>query len=135
MERRSFLGMLGLVIGIGSVKANSIPQKTEPDAFQPNMDQQFKLRKPLVPIDNYDMHYAQGPKLETMQLNDCSEKMSLYMRLHDKQVISTETLCEKFGINYDQEIARLRLEDAANCEQINAAHELERLRIKCLEQV
>lgn len=54
----------------------------------------------------------QYPKIKWNDLNlrDDTQQKQLWMQLHDKQVLSTETLCEKFGLHYDQEVERLRWE-------------------------
>ena len=54
----------------------------------------------------------QYPKIKWNDLNlrDDTQQKQLWLQLHDKQVMSTETLCEKFGLHYDQEVERLRWE-------------------------
>lgn len=51
-------------------------------------------------------------KWNDMNVRDAASKMQIYMQLHDKQVISTETLCEHFGFDYDHELERIRFETA-----------------------
>lgn len=55
------------------------------------------------------------PKIKWNDLNlrDDTQQKQIWMSLFDKQVISTMTLCEKMGVNYDQEVERLRFEAAA----------------------
>jgi very-short-patch-repair endonuclease len=45
-----------------------------------------------------------------MQLRDKSNERQSYMQLHDKGVISTQTLLEKFDLDWDKEIQRKREE-------------------------
>jgi very-short-patch-repair endonuclease len=54
------------------------------------------------------------PKIKWNDLNlrDDTQIKQLWMQLHDKQVLSTESLCEKFDIHYDQEVERIRFENA-----------------------
>jgi hypothetical protein len=52
-------------------------------------------------------------KWNDMQLRDKTNKLQLLMQLHDKQIISTEKLCEEFDIDYDEEVERLRSEQVA----------------------
>jgi very-short-patch-repair endonuclease len=52
-------------------------------------------------------------KWNDMQLRDKTNKLQLFMQLHDKQIISTEKLCEEFDIDYDQEVERIRQEQMA----------------------
>jgi very-short-patch-repair endonuclease len=52
-------------------------------------------------------------KWNDMQLRDKTNKLQLLTQLHDKQIISTEKLCEEFDIDYDQEIERIRNEQMA----------------------
>lgn len=56
----------------------------------------------------------QYPKLKWNDLNlrDDTQQKQLWMQLHDKQVLSTESLCEKFDLHYDQEVERIRFESA-----------------------
>jgi len=52
------------------------------------------------------------PKLKWFDLNirDKTQYHQILLQLHDKQIISTQTLCEELDIDYDQEVARLRYE-------------------------
>lgn len=52
------------------------------------------------------------PKIKWNDLNlrDDTQQKQLLMQLHDKQVLSTESLSEKFDLHYDQEVERIRLE-------------------------
>jgi len=45
-----------------------------------------------------------------LNLKDQTQWHNILMQLHDKQVISTQTLCEEMDLDYDQEIERLRYE-------------------------
>lgn len=47
-------------------------------------------------------------KWNDMQLRDKTNKLQMYMQLHDKSIISTETLLDEFDIDFDQEQHRLR---------------------------
>jgi very-short-patch-repair endonuclease len=51
-------------------------------------------------------------KWNDLNLKDKTQYYQLLMQLHDKQVVSTQTLCEELDLNYDQEIERLRYEMA-----------------------
>jgi very-short-patch-repair endonuclease len=51
-------------------------------------------------------------KWNDMHLRDETQIKQTYMQLHDKQVMSTQTLCEKMDLNYDQEVDRIRYESA-----------------------
>jgi len=51
-------------------------------------------------------------KWNDLNLKDKTQWYQLLMQLHDKQVISTQTLCEELDLQYDQEIERLRYEMA-----------------------
>lgn len=51
-------------------------------------------------------------KWNDLNLRDDSQQKQLWMQLHDKQILSSETLCEKFDLHYDQEVERIRLETA-----------------------
>jgi very-short-patch-repair endonuclease/intein/homing endonuclease len=55
------------------------------------------------------------PKIHWNDLNirDDTQQKQLYNQLHDKGAISTQTLLEKFNMDYDQEIIRIRFETAA----------------------
>jgi very-short-patch-repair endonuclease/intein/homing endonuclease len=55
------------------------------------------------------------PKIKWNDLNirDDTQQKQLWIQLHDKQVLSTQSLCEKFDLDYDHEIERIRLESAA----------------------
>lgn len=48
--------------------------------------------------------------LEGMFLRDDTQKRSLLMNLHDKGVVSTQTLMDKLGLCYDAEVERTRFE-------------------------
>ena len=52
------------------------------------------------------------PKIKWNDLNlrDRSSEMQVYMQLFDKGILSMQTLCEKLGLNYDQEVERIRQE-------------------------
>jgi very-short-patch-repair endonuclease len=47
-------------------------------------------------------------KWNDMQLRDKTNKLQMFMQLHDKSLISTELLLQEFDIDYDQEQHRLR---------------------------
>jgi len=51
-------------------------------------------------------------KWNDLNLKDKTQWYQLLMQLHDKQVISTQTLCDELDLNYDQEVERLRYEMA-----------------------
>lgn len=51
-------------------------------------------------------------KWNDLNLRDDSQQKQLWMQLHERQAISTQTLLEKFGEDYDQEVERLRFETA-----------------------
>jgi very-short-patch-repair endonuclease len=51
-------------------------------------------------------------KWNDMHLRDETQAKQTWMQLHDKQVMSTQTLCEKMDLNYDQEVDRIRYESA-----------------------
>lgn len=55
------------------------------------------------------------PKIKWNDLNirDDTQQKQLWIQLHDKQVLSTQSLCEKFDLDYDHELERIRLESAA----------------------
>jgi very-short-patch-repair endonuclease len=54
------------------------------------------------------------PKIKWNDLNlrDDTQQKQLWMQLHDKQILSAESMCEKFDLDYDQEVERLRFETA-----------------------
>ena len=47
-------------------------------------------------------------KWNDLQLRDKTNKLQMFMQLFDKGLISAELLLEEFGIDYDQEIERIR---------------------------
>jgi len=49
-------------------------------------------------------------KWNDLQLRDTSSQKQMLVQLHDKQLISSQTLLEEFDLDYDQEIERLREE-------------------------
>ena len=49
-------------------------------------------------------------KWNKLELKDDQPRHQILMQLHDKQVISTQTLCEELELNYDQEVKRMRYE-------------------------
>lgn len=49
-------------------------------------------------------------KWDDLRLRDNTNKLQAIMQLHDKGVVSTQTLLESFELDYDQEIRRLREE-------------------------
>jgi len=51
-------------------------------------------------------------KWNELELKDKTQFHQLLNQLHDKQVISTQTLLEEFGFDYDQEVMRMRHEQA-----------------------
>lgn len=51
-------------------------------------------------------------KWNDLNLKDKSQWYQLLNQLHDKQLISSQTLLEEYDINYDQEIKRMRYESA-----------------------
>jgi very-short-patch-repair endonuclease len=51
-------------------------------------------------------------KWNDLHLRDETQAKQMLMQLHDKLVLSTQTLCEKMDLNYDQEVERLRMESA-----------------------
>lgn len=55
------------------------------------------------------------PKIKWNDLNirDDTQQKQLLLQLHDKQVLSTQSLCEKFDLDYDQEVERVRMEMGA----------------------
>lgn len=55
------------------------------------------------------------PKITWNDLNirDETPQRQLWMQMHDKQIMSSQTLCEKVGLDYDQEVERVRMEVAA----------------------
>lgn len=54
------------------------------------------------------------PKIRWNDLNlrDKNQEIQNFMQLHEKQIISAETLCEKVNVDYDQEVERIRFEQA-----------------------
>jgi very-short-patch-repair endonuclease len=48
-----------------------------------------------------------------LNIRDETPQRQLWMQLHDKQIMSSQTLCEKVGLDYDQEVERVRMEVAA----------------------
>lgn len=52
-------------------------------------------------------------KWNDLNLKDKTQWHQLLMQLHDKQVISTQTLCEELDLDYDQEVQRMRYEQAS----------------------
>jgi very-short-patch-repair endonuclease/uncharacterized membrane protein YgcG len=61
------------------------------------------------------------PKIKWNDLNirDDTQQKGLWLQLHERQLMSGESLLEKFDLDYDQEIERIRLETAA--QQVGAA--------------
>lgn len=53
-------------------------------------------------------------KWNDMQLRDKTNKLQMFMQLHDKGLISTETLLNEFDIDYDTEIERIRHQQAVS---------------------
>ena len=51
-------------------------------------------------------------KWNDLQLRDKTSKLQMYMQLHDKNIISTETLLQEFDIDYDQELLKIRTQQA-----------------------
>lgn len=51
-------------------------------------------------------------KWNDLELKDDTQYLQMLMQLHDKQVISSQTLLEEMGLNYDQEVKRMRYEQA-----------------------
>jgi very-short-patch-repair endonuclease len=51
-------------------------------------------------------------KWNDLELKDQTQYHQMLMQLHDKQVISTQTLLDEIGLNYDQEVKRMRYEQA-----------------------
>lgn len=51
-------------------------------------------------------------KWNDLELKDKTQYHQMLMQLHDKQVISSQTLLEEMGLNYDQEVKRMRYEQA-----------------------
>ena len=51
-------------------------------------------------------------KWNDLNIRDDTQQKQLLVQLHDKQVLSTRTLCEKLELDYDQEITRRRFETA-----------------------
>lgn len=51
-------------------------------------------------------------KWNDLELKDNTQYHQMLMQLHDKQVISSQTLLEEMGLNYDQEVKRMRYEQA-----------------------
>lgn len=51
-------------------------------------------------------------KWNDLELKDKTQFFQLLMQLHDKQVISTQTLLEEMDLDYDQEVKRMRYEQA-----------------------
>ncbi len=51
-------------------------------------------------------------KWNDMHLRDETQAKQTWMQLHDKMVMSTQTLCDKMDLNYDQEVDRIRYESA-----------------------
>ncbi|MHA2279879.1 MAG: DUF559 domain-containing protein [Promethearchaeota archaeon] len=51
-------------------------------------------------------------KWNDLELKDKTQYHQMLMQLHDKQVISTQTLLDEIGLNYDQEVKRMRYEQA-----------------------
>jgi len=49
-------------------------------------------------------------KWNDLNLKDQTQWHQILMQLHDKQVISTQTLMEEMDLNYDQEVKRMRYE-------------------------
>lgn len=49
-------------------------------------------------------------KWDDLRLRDNTNQLQAVMQLHDKGVVSTQTLLEKFDLDYDQEIRRIREE-------------------------
>lgn len=54
------------------------------------------------------------PKVHWNDLNlrDDTQQKQLLLQLHERQLVSAETLLEKFGYHYDQEVERIRFETA-----------------------
>jgi len=51
-------------------------------------------------------------KWNDLELKDNTQYHQMLMQLHDKQAISTQTLLDEIGLNYDQEVKRMRYEQA-----------------------
>ncbi len=83
MQRRDFLKNIGKIAIVPAILA-LLPTQTQAE-----------------PISNHILNYKDIDKTQYFQL---------LMQLHDKQVISTQTLCEQFGLDYDTEAHRARLD-------------------------
>ena len=51
-------------------------------------------------------------KWNDLELKDNTQYHQMLMQLHDKQVISSQTLLDEMDLNYDQEVKRMRYEQA-----------------------
>ena len=51
-------------------------------------------------------------KWDDLNLRDDTQQKNLWMQLHERQAMSTRTLLEKFGLDYDMEVERMRFESA-----------------------
>lgn len=48
-----------------------------------------------------------------LNLRDDTQQKQLWLQLYERQVMSMQSLCEKFNLDYDQEVERIRLETAS----------------------
>lgn len=69
----------------------------------------FDKRESLTDFNARQSKYIRKPE----HLVDDMQGKNPWMKLHDKQILSSTALCEKIGINYDQEVERMRFEQAA----------------------
>jgi len=58
------------------------------------------------------IYYTPEIKWNDLRLRDRTQRLQQIMQLHDKQVCSTQTLCEEMELNYSQEVERTRYEMA-----------------------
>lgn len=88
----------------------TLSEYVEEEIFKPIAEMQGFIDKEKSEDLGETVYLYPTIKWNDLNIKDKSQYHQILLQLHDKQVISTQTLMEEFDLNYDQEIKRMRYE-------------------------
>lgn len=91
----------------------SLAEWAQENIFKPIAEMQGFIDKELSEELNETCYMYPRIKWNDLNLKDKTPWHQILLSLHDKQVLSTQTLMEELGLNYDQEVKRMRFEQTA----------------------
>ena len=93
---------------------NALAEWVEEHIFKPTAMMQGFIDEEASKLADKTVYLYPKIKWNDLQLRDKTNKLQMFMQLHDKGLISTETLLNEFDMDYDQEIERIRNQQAVS---------------------